>query len=154
MKKWIGYIVLASTLAGCGTLDVYEKTTSFSNLEWTNIDRPSFTFSIEDTVSTYQIFVIVRHTDAYHYNNLWMNISTQAPRDSIRTQPVNLKLADNTKGWLGIAMDDIIDHRILITRFPIKLKKGNYTFTIQQTMREEPLQFILNAGIRVEKVKP
>lgn len=135
-------------------MDVYEKKASFGNLEWKNAEKPSFLFTIEDTISKYQIFVIVRHTDAYHYNNLWMNISTQAPGDSVRTQPVNLKLADNTKGWTGTAMDDIIDHRILITRFPIKLKKGNYTFTLEQTMREEPLQYLLNAGIRVEKVKP
>ena len=106
-------------------MDVFEKTAFFPNHEWESSNIPSFTFTIEDTVSTYQIYVIVRHTDAYHFNNLWMNISTQAPGDSVRTQPVNVKLADNTKGWLGIAMDDIIDHRIRITRFPGKLKKGN-----------------------------
>jgi hypothetical protein len=42
-------------------------------------------------------------------------------------------------------MDDVYDHRARITR-SLKLKKGNYTFTLQQNMREEPLQFALNAG--------
>ncbi len=49
-------------------------------------------------------------------------------------------------------MDDIFDHRIRLTQAPIKLKMGNYTFTIQQAMREDPLPYVLNAGIRVEKV--
>jgi hypothetical protein len=48
----------------------------------------------------------------------------------------------------------VFDHRARITRAPVKLKKGEYTFTLQENMREEPLQFVLNAGIRVEKVKP
>jgi len=153
VKKVFGLICLTVTLAGCGTLDVYEKTTPFPNHEWKTSNKPSFTFTIEDTVSAYHIFVILRHEDAYHYNNIWMNITTQAPGDSARIQQVNITLADNKKGWLGTGMDDVFDHRARITRLPIKLKKGNYTFTLQQNMREEPLQFMLNAGIRVEKIK-
>jgi gliding motility-associated lipoprotein GldH len=51
-----------------------------------NSNKPSFTFTIEDTVSAYHIFVIFRHEDSYHFNNLWLNISTQAPRDTVKTQ--------------------------------------------------------------------
>jgi gliding motility-associated lipoprotein GldH len=83
-----------------------------------------------------------------------MNITTQAPRDTVRTQQVNIILADNAKGWLGTGMDDVFDHRARITRLPVKLKKGNYTFVLQQNMREDPLRFVLSAGIRVEKVQP
>jgi gliding motility-associated lipoprotein GldH len=90
--------------------------------------------------------------DAYHYNNIWLNVTTIAPADTARTQQVNLKLGDNTKGWLGFALDDIIEHRVLLTRYPVKLKKGNYTFILQQIMREDPLQYVMNVGIRVEKV--
>jgi len=48
-------------------------------------------------------------------------------------------------------MDDIVEHRVLLTKYPVKLKSGQYSFSIQQIMREEPLQNMLNAGIRVEK---
>ncbi|MCW3087785.1 MAG: gldH [Sediminibacterium sp.] len=154
MKKLIGCICVALVLAGCGTLDVYEKSVFFPTHEWPSSNKPSFTFAITDTVASYHIFVIFRHEDAYHYNNVWLNITTQAPRDTVRTQQINITLADNAKGWLGTGMDDVFDHRARITRLPIKLRKGNYTFTLQQTMREEPLRFVLNAGIRVEKVQP
>lgn len=147
-------ICLSLLLAACGTLDVYEKMVAFSDHQWKNTDKPSFTFTIEDTASAYNIYVILRHEDAYHFNNIWMNIATQAPRDTVRTQLVNVTLANNAKGWLGTGMDDVFDHRARITRLPVKLKKGNYTFTLQQHMREEPLQYVLNAGIRVEKIRP
>ena len=55
--------------------------------------------------------------------------------------------------WLGSGMDDIFEHRILINPQPRPLRKGTYTFTLEQDMREDPLEHILNAGIRVEKVK-
>ena len=82
-----------------------------------------------------------------------MNVTTIPPGDTANTQMLDLKLADNQKGWLGRGMDDIFEHRIQITRSPIPLKKGNYKFMLQQTMREDPLQHVMNAGIRVEKVK-
>ncbi len=132
---------------------MYEKTKFFHEHEWKSSEKPSFTFTIEDTTSLYNLFVIFRHEDAYHFNNLWLNITTQAPRDTARTQKVNITLADNTRGWLGTGMDDIYDHRARITQSPVKLKKGNYTFILQQHMREDPLQYVLNAGIRVEKVR-
>ena len=81
-----------------------------------------------------------------------MNFTTQSPRDTAKSQLLNLRLADNRKGWLGAGMDDIYDHRIRITQSPLKLKAGNYIFGIQQAMREDPLPHILNAGIRVEKI--
>ena len=154
MKKLFGFICLVIALAGCGTLDVYEKTVFFPDREWKSNNKPSFTFTISDTAAAYHIFVILRHEDAYHFNNIWMNIATQAPHDTVSTQQVNIILADNSKGWLGTGMGDVFDHRARITRLPVKLKKGNYTFILQQHMREEPLQFVLNAGIRVEKVQP
>jgi gliding motility-associated lipoprotein GldH len=85
---------------------------------------------------------------------LWLNIITQAPASKPETQQIELTLANNAKGWLGTGMDDVFDHRIRITGAPIKLKKGNYHFTLQHTMREDPLPYVLSAGIRVEKVQP
>ncbi len=52
----------------------------------------------------------------------------------------------------GPAMDDIIEQRVLLFSRPTRLIAGNYTFSIRQVMREDPLQNVLNAGIRVEKV--
>ncbi len=148
------FLFVAAGIYACNTLDVYEKTVSFPTHEWKGSDKSSFQFAIEDTASLYNIFVVLRHEDAYHFNNIWLSIGTQSPGDTIKTQLVNVQLADNKKGWLGTGMDDVYDHRAKITRMPVKLKKGNYTFTLQQIMREEPLQKILSAGIRVEKIKP
>lgn len=154
MKNLLKLLPLTILLfAGCGTLDVYEKISSFPGHEWKSNEKPSFTFTITDTVSRYDIYVIFRHEDAYHFKNLWVNISTIAPKDTMKTQLLNIPLADNKKGWLGSGMDDVFDHRARITSSPIRLKQGNYTFTLQQNMREEPLQYALAAGIRVEKSK-
>jgi gliding motility-associated lipoprotein GldH len=130
---------------------VYEKTSFFPTHIWNTNNNPSFNFTITDTASLYNFFIVLRHSDAYQFNNIWINVTTIAPGDTAQVQQLNLKLGDNTKGWMGSAMDDIIEHRILITHNPVKLKSGNYTFILQQIMREDQLPNIYNAGIRVEK---
>lgn len=152
MKTLLYSIALFIFFQSCNTLDVFEKTAAFNKQQWSTNNKPSFTFTVTDTNSQYNIFIVLRHTDAYHFNNIWLNVTTVAPADTAITQQLNLKLGDNQTGWLGTAMDDIIEHRIAITKNAVPLKKGTYTFALQQIMREEPLQSVLNAGIRIEKV--
>ena len=146
--------VCALLLSACGKVTFFERTERFPQQEWSAKVEPTASFDIQDTSSLYHIYVVLRHTDAYRYNNIWINVITQSPNDSPKTQLLNIALADNTNGWLGSGMDDIYDRRARITREPIVLKKGLYTFKLNQAMREDPLAYILSAGVRVEKVQP
>ncbi len=148
------YFVSAIVLFSCNTIDVFEKFESFPKNEWHVSKQPSFSFEVKDSSAPYNIYFVIRHTDAYKYNNIWVNITTKSPLGTMQTQLVNLKLADNANGWLGAGMDDIFDSRIKITKAPVALKAGIYTFTIAQAMRDEPLAAVLSAGIRVEKQIP
>jgi gliding motility-associated lipoprotein GldH len=151
LKIYSIIILLAVFVSGCKQLDVYEKTVPFPKHAWAAAEKPAFDFTITDTAARYNVFVVLRHGDAYHFNNLWIDITTIPPGDTAQTVRANLKLGDNQK-WLGNTIDDIVEHRILININPLKFKQGKYKFILQQVMREDPLQYILNAGIRVEKV--
>jgi gliding motility-associated lipoprotein GldH len=151
-KLFASLLVLVSFLTACETIDVFEKNVSIPNHEWSNSYRPEIEFQISDTASLYNIYVVLRHADAYRYKNIYMNIYTQAPGDSLLKERVDLQLATDDKGWLGSGMDDIFEHRILITKGKFT-KPGLYKFRLEQIMREEPLQHVMNVGIRVEKVK-
>jgi gliding motility-associated lipoprotein GldH len=154
MNKITLLLLLAITVAGCTTIDVFEKSNHFSNQQWASVDTPVINFSVTDTSSLYNIYLVLRHTDAYNYNNIWVNITTKTPQNTVLNQQLNVELAKNNKGWLGTGMDDIFEHRIRITRQAIALPaKGNYSFTLKQLMRQDPLQHVLNAGIRIEKAQ-
>lgn len=151
MRNYSFILILIALFSSCTTLDVFEKTKTFSTHEWSAKETPTFTFEIKDTNSAYNIYYVLRHEDAYHYKNIWVNINMKAPDTTISFRREFI-LADNTK-WLGTAMSDIIEHRATFNPVATKLKKGTYTFTLQQDMREEPLEYILATGIRVEKAK-
>ena len=62
----------------------------------------------------------------------------------------DIRLATDDKGWLATGMDDIYEHREPLGP-PQTFKAGEYTFTLEQIMREDPLNHVLDAGIRIEK---
>ncbi|MDF2190754.1 gliding motility lipoprotein GldH [Paraflavitalea sp. CAU 1676] len=142
-------------IASCATVDVFEKNVAIPNHAWSSQFTPEINFDITDTVSLYNIFVVVRHTDAYRYKNIWMNLTIQQPDSTSRTEKLELQLATDSKGWLGTGMDDIYEHRIAVTSLqrPVPLKRGTYRFKLTNVMREDPLEHVMNVGIRVEKAK-
>jgi gliding motility-associated lipoprotein GldH len=154
----ISYIVLFTSylLSSCTTVDLYEKTVTIPGHSWKSSFKPSFTFSIKDTSSTYELYVIVRHNDKYSFNNLYLNLYYKAPGQPENKVTLDLPLATNEKGWLASGMDDIYEHRIDINKelvnsnFSLR-RSGDYTFTLEQIMREDPLNNMLNMGIRLEK---
>jgi gliding motility-associated lipoprotein GldH len=138
----------------CIKIDQFEKTAQIPSREWFYNNTPDFTFHITDTISLYNLYIVLRHTDAYNYNNIWLRLGTEFPGDSMQFQNINLTLASDAKGWEGTGMDDIFEVRKNISRGPVSFKKpGDYTFSVSQIMRENPLENILNVGVRVEKVR-
>lgn len=114
---------------------------------------PQFSFHIDDTASLYNIYIVLRHIDLYQYNNIWLRVGLKTPKDSMNFQNINVVLGTDSKGWEGVGMDDIYEVRKNISAAPFSFKTaGNYTFSVAQIMRENPLNYILNVGIRIEKV--
>lgn len=149
------YVLMATILiTGCQTKQLFEQNTIYPDHHWASKQLNEYQFTISDTSAAYKVFFVIRHHNAYHYKNIWLQFNTIAPNDSVFKQSLNLNLADDEKGWLGTGMDDIYDQRIPINNEAQHFKKGIYKFQIQHTMREDPLENILSTGIRVEKVKP
>lgn len=135
-------------------IDLFEKQVEIPAQQWFYNDVPSFTFHISDTASLYNLYIVLRHTDSYNYNNIWLRLGSKAPGESMQFQNINLQLATDVNGWDGTGTDDIFEVRKNITAGPVPFKKpGDYTFTIAQIMRENPLKHVLNVGLRVEKIK-
>lgn len=157
------YIKTAALLLGvcmaatsCRQLDVYEKNVSIPAYQWKQNFVPGFDFEIKDTSSQYAIFIVLRHTDAYRYSNIWLNITgmLQNKDTLVRLPHVELQLGKEDKGWEGTGMDDIWEVRKPISKGPVQFKKaGLYHFTVAQVMREDPLLNVMSVGVRVERVR-
>ena len=154
------------SFSSCNTIDLYERVVSIPAQQWQSKFKPQFTFQIKDTTVPYEIFVLFRHNNQYKYNNIWVKLSAKAPTDTAQTLSLELPLA-NKEGWLGTGMDDVFAHRIRVTSEAEKFtflkptanafyfsKAGEYNFTLEQIMRDDPLLHVLDVGLRLEKKTP
>ena len=153
MKRTV-YFLLLLAVACTPTVGVFEQNIAIPDHAWKTSFKPEINFEIkDDTVSYYRLYVVLRHSDAYSFKNIWLNIGVQSPGDSMIINRLNLTLANDDKGWLGKGMDDIYEHRLPLEAAPRRFSKaGTYKFTLQQIMREDPLLHVMNVGIRLEKV--
>ncbi|MEO7264986.1 MAG: gliding motility lipoprotein GldH [Ferruginibacter sp.] len=147
-------VALIFSLAGCRQIDLYEKNTTIPSYKWPLNFAATSNFQITDTLSSYNIFIVLRHTDAYNYNNIWLSIGLQAPGDSMYLQNVDLSLGNDASGWEGSGMNDIWEVRKLLSGQPRRFKKpGDYIYSIKHIMRDNPLNGVMSVGLRLEKVK-
>jgi gliding motility-associated lipoprotein GldH len=82
-----------------------------------------------------------------------VNLYAKGPVDSVQKFSLELPLA-NKDGWLGSGMDDIFEHRIAFALDPNRFlfsRSGDYNFSLEQIMRDDPLADVMNIGIRIEK---
>jgi len=161
--KWVNnfkpaFLIISGAIilfiGSCTQIELYEKNTTIPKFAWQHNFSAKGEFMITDTVSAYSIYLVLRHTDAYQYNNIWLNVGLQPPGDTMHFQKVNLQLGDDINGWEGTGMNDIWEVRKLLNGEPRRFKKaGKYSFTISQIMRDNPLLHVMSAGLRLEKKK-
>jgi gliding motility-associated lipoprotein GldH len=155
-------LLCIALLSGCLESPYYQKQAGIPQNLWNYKYMPSFEFEVTDTTCLYDVYFLVRHTNAYPFSNIWMNIHTQQPGDTTSSkQRVNVLLAAssgiNSGQWLGRGMGEIYEHKMRITHegdSAILSRKGKYIFRFEQNMRINPLPEILQVGLRVERGKP
>lgn len=158
MKKPILFFLAACCLqwTACSLpTGFFEKDVVIPGQKWASSFKPRIEFTIQpkDTANQYNVFVVLRHSDAYDYNNIWVKGTIRKPGDTVgQSARYDLTLADNN-GWKGSGMDDIYEHRVRIVDQAGFSKPGTYSFTLEQIMRDDPLPHVLNVGVRLEKVQ-
>lgn len=148
------FSIVACLQFSCQQLDAYEKNEPIHEHNWRSNQLLKGSIAITDTGSLYKSSVVLRHTDAYAYNNIWIELGWQMPGDSMVYQKLNLSLGNDAQGWYGTGMDDIWEVRIPLEKAPFRLhKNGNYDYSIRQIMRDDPLHAVMSVGFRLEKVR-
>lgn len=146
-------MVIAIIFTGCDPSRVYEKNEKIPDYNWDQNYPLTFIVNITDTVSYHNIYLNVRNAGYYRFSNLFVFINTRLPQGNIQRDTAECNLASPDGKWLGDGLGDIWDNRILFKehmRFP---KIGEYRFDLVQAMRVNPLQGIMDIGIRIEKEK-
>lgn len=140
-------------LTSCDRNKFYNEFRHLENDKWPKDQVLSFRINIDDTVSTYRFFINVRNNTSYQNNNIYFFLTTEFPGGGMSRDTIECLLAAKDGTWLGKGSGRYRDNKIPIRgniHFP---RTGTYILSLNQAMREDVLQGISEAGIRLEKEK-
>jgi gliding motility-associated lipoprotein GldH len=148
-------VVLSVLLASCNPSPYFQREDSIPQNAWAYNNRLDYKFDITDSTVYYMPYLLLRHTEAYPFRNMWVWMYMKRPgENTFKKIRLNIPMAQADGKWLGRSIGDIIEQRLVIPDAGDSMqiyKKGSYEIMFEQNMRVNPLPELLNIGLRVEK---
>ena len=144
------FLFTITTLISCGPNFIYENEQIISDNNWEYQDSLNFQFEIADTNKLFNIFLDVEHSVDYGFQNLYTQIHTVFPSNDRITEMLSLELADKAGQWFGDCSSEFCTLRIPIQEGAFFNQAGNYSITVEQFMRKNPLEGVKSIAIRIE----
>jgi len=134
----------------CGKNYHFEQEHSISNKEWTYNDSLNFKFNISDTSKIYNLVLEINHTTIYPFQNMYAEIFTAFPEGQRIRELLSLELANRAGAWFGDCGSENCTLEIPIQEGAFFNQAGDYTITMKQFMRIDPLKGIQNLTLKIE----
>ncbi len=132
----------------------YEKMDTIKNETWNVNQKLVYEFEILDSLQYYNIYLNVRNSTDYPYQNFYIFLTNQFPSGLQIVDTLGSVLCDPFGKWYGKGSGRIKDNKFLLRKQVRFQQKGKYIFTVQHGMRDENLHGITNFGITFEEFKP
>ena len=155
-------IVCGFLIISCDSKAVFDAYKSVPN-QWNKDSIATFNFKAPDTLSDYNLYVNLRNTNAYKFNNLYLIVELNYPNGKAVKDTLEYKMAAPNGELLGTGFSDVKENKLWFRGFkePFKFnEEGDYTVNIQHAMRKngdvsglENLEGITEIGFRVEQAQ-
>jgi gliding motility-associated lipoprotein GldH len=146
-------------MTSCDSKAVFDEYKSVAN-QWHKDSIKSFNFKAPDTLNNYNLFVNLRNTNDYPFNNLFLIVELNYPNGKAVKDTLEYKMAAPNGELLGSGFSDIKENKLWYKGYiaPFKFSEsGDYLVNIQHAMRKngavfgvEDLEGITDVGFRVE----
>ena len=143
-------IVGLVSLTACQHRTVYTHFQSIPVQGWHQDSILAYHFTIDDTLSEYNILITLRHTSRYPFQNVWMFVQEKQDMNIIHTDTIEGYMADDYGRWIGKGINNYELTLLYADNYRF-LHPGDYLFTLQQGMRTEWLQGVEDVGLTINK---
>jgi len=147
LKTFLFGVLCIGLWASCDQTAIINENKPIENKTWLYTSHPSFQFHISDKTKKYDVLIDVRHTPEYAFSNLFVLIYQQGPDKKTNTFRKEIKLAKSDGKWIGKSSGSLYNQQSIIHQDYIFPDTGLYTISIEQNMRDNPLQEITDIGL-------
>jgi gliding motility-associated lipoprotein GldH len=154
-SKHILPVIIALTwlVFSCSRSPVYTMSAPMPDEVWALDNIARFEPSVEDTLSSNNIYFTLRTGSAYPYQNIWLFVTTSSPSGKSITDTLQYMIADEKGKWYGRGFGDVRELNLPYKTNVFFREKGTYSFKVRHGMRTEDLKGVYDFGLRIVKAK-
>ncbi|RFN60442.1 gliding motility lipoprotein GldH [Marixanthomonas ophiurae] len=150
-------VAIAGLLASCNTDAVMSDTHSLPNY-WDKNDTIAFSIPQLDTLKQYNVFLHLRNTNDYRFNNLFLIVSMEFPHGKTIQDTLEYRMAEPDGAWLGEGIGSLKDSKLWFKEDVTFPEEGTYQLRIMQAVRNNgdvegvtKLEGITDVGFSIEE---
>ncbi len=155
MNRLLIILVIAIGLFACqpeGRIYVEHQDLS-PKLEWLKKDTREFKVPIEDNSISYNMSLSFRYVHGFQYQAVKVKVIETSPSGKEIVKEYDLKVREDNGDYIGEAGFDIWDSNHLIEPNKKYNEAGFYTYVIEHSMPNDPLNYAMEIGVILEKAK-
>ncbi|MCC5946660.1 MAG: hypothetical protein JJT94_17140 [Bernardetiaceae bacterium] len=146
-------ILLFLFLTSCDSNVIYKDHQGVKRLQWKSDETKVFNVPIDDTETSYQLIVAIRHHSNIGFKDLDVNLITELPSGKASQERYTINLLDDNERPLGeIALDITDREQVVVESFKFE-EKGNYKFSISHGQEGKTVPGIMEVGLVIRKAK-
>ena len=146
------FVFLSLFLLVCCNTNTESSYSVFEEDSWHADSIITLSHSVVDTITKQNLYLKIRHTTDFEYQNIFLFVDFQEKRDTIE-----VTLSEKNGKWLGSGFGDIKEVEYCFAKEIIFNSKKTSNVTVEQAMRygDQPvitnLKGIIALGINIKK---
>lgn len=146
---FVAAIISAVALSSCRHRPVYSEIKQVAGAEWSRFNTLHFKADVSDTAVACDILITLRTNSDYPYRNIFLFVTTTSPEGYSVKDTIEYFLADEKGKWFGKGLGDINDLSVKFRSNVVFPYRGIYEFRIEQGMRTDNLDGVMDVGLRI-----
>ncbi len=153
---WLCIFLFGSILVSCDKNRVFDAYKSVPN-QWHKDSVVSFNIQVPDSTKAYDLFINLRNTNAYKYNNLFLIVEMIFPHGKTIKDTLEYRMALPNGELLGTGMTGVKENKLWYKKDVVFSEEGIYQIKIKHAMRENGkvngvlnLEGVTDIGFRIE----
>jgi len=156
--RGIVLVILAGILWACTSDAVVSEYRSLDG-NWEKSDTVKFVVPEIDTSGVYNVFLNVRNSDDYPFNNIFLIVNMEFPNGKTLVDTLEYKMAYPSGEWMGEGLGSVKESKLWYKEGVRFFESGNYNISITHAVRNNgevegvsTLRGITDVGYSIEQV--
>lgn len=158
MNRLVFFILAMPFFISCESNTVFSETRSMDGY-WGQDEVVEFNLPELDSLKNYNLFLNIRNTNDYKYNNIFLIVGINFPHGKTVTDTLEYRMANPDGSWMGHGVGNVKENKLWYKERVRFFEDGTYSITVEQAMRNtgategvRRLEGITDVGLSIEEL--